>query len=86
MTALSGEAPDDPRGANRGPDAAAGPRRTGIEVPTDAVEAMTGLLREEMEGAAALSVPLVVEVGHGPDRDAAHEILVEKSIRASPFG
>ncbi len=43
-----------------------------FEVPDAEVAATAALLREEMEGAARLSVPLVVEVGHGPNWDAAH--------------
>ncbi|MFW5833633.1 MAG: DNA polymerase I, partial [Pseudomonadota bacterium] len=43
-----------------------------FEAPAGEVARLADLLREEMEGAAALSVPLVVEVGHGPNWDAAH--------------
>lgn len=43
-----------------------------FEVPDSEVAPTEALLREEMEGAAALSVPLVVEVGHGANWDAAH--------------
>ncbi|TVQ38681.1 MAG: DNA polymerase I [Geminicoccaceae bacterium] len=43
-----------------------------LEVPKDEVVATTDLLRHEMANAAALSVPLVVDVGHGTNWDAAH--------------
>jgi DNA polymerase-1 len=36
-----------------------------FEVPSAEVEALTALVRREMEGAATLSVPLVVDVGVG---------------------
>jgi DNA polymerase-1 len=36
-----------------------------FEVPGPELEAVSGLVREEMEGAAQLSVPLVVDVGTG---------------------
>jgi DNA polymerase I len=36
-----------------------------FEVPGPEMEAVTHLVREEMEGAAELSVPLVVDVGTG---------------------
>lgn len=38
-----------------------------FEVPTGEVEALTTLVRECMEGAAELAVPLVVDVGVGPN-------------------
>jgi DNA polymerase-1 len=37
-----------------------------LEVPEGKVEAVAALVREEMEGVAALKVPLVVDVGWGP--------------------
>jgi DNA polymerase-1 len=43
-----------------------------FEVPTSELRATEDLLHAEMTGAAALSVPLVVEVAHGPNWDAAH--------------
>ncbi|MEO1090033.1 MAG: DNA polymerase I [Pseudomonadota bacterium] len=43
-----------------------------FEVPTDEVEATSALVREHMAAAAKLSVPLVVDVGHGANWDAAH--------------
>ena len=43
-----------------------------FEVPRGEVVATADLLRAEMSGAAALSVPLVVDVAHGPNWDAAH--------------
>jgi len=43
-----------------------------LDVPTAEVAAVTALVREEMEGAAVLSVPLVVDVGSGPNWSAAH--------------
>ena len=36
-----------------------------FEVPGPELDAVTALVREEMEGAAKLSVPLVVDVGTG---------------------
>jgi DNA polymerase-1 len=38
-----------------------------FEVPGPEVDAVTALVRQEMEGAASLSVPLVVDVGVGDD-------------------
>jgi DNA polymerase-1 len=38
-----------------------------FEVPTGEVEALTALVKECMEGAATLAVPLVVDVGVGPN-------------------
>ncbi|GAA5511523.1 flap endonuclease Xni [Deinococcus carri] len=38
-----------------------------IEAPEDRADAIAGLTREVMEGAAQLSVPLAVEVGTGPN-------------------
>ena len=43
-----------------------------FEVPRDEQEAMTTLVRTAMEGAIALEVPLLVEVGCGPNWGAAH--------------
>jgi DNA polymerase I len=44
-----------------------------FEVPPGDLEPITALVRHEMEGAAALSVPLVVDVGSGPNWvDAKH--------------
>jgi DNA polymerase-1 len=41
-------------------------------VPEDEIEPTADLIREVMAGAAHLDVPLVVEVGSGPNWDAAH--------------
>ena len=38
-----------------------------FEVPTDEVDVMRDLVREHMEGAASLQVPLVVDIGVGPN-------------------
>ena len=38
-----------------------------LEAPPDEVERVAALVREEMEGAATLDVPLVVDVGTGPN-------------------
>ncbi len=38
-----------------------------LEAPAADMNALTSLVREEMEGVAELSVPLVVDVGTGPD-------------------
>ena len=38
-----------------------------LEAPAADVEALTSLVREEMEGVAELSVPLVVDIASGPD-------------------
>jgi DNA polymerase I len=43
-----------------------------FEVPEDEVEPTADLIREVMATAAHLDVPLVVDVGWGPDWDAAH--------------
>jgi DNA polymerase I len=43
-----------------------------FEVPEAEVEPTTGLIRDVMEQAAHLEVPLVVGIGHGPDWDGAH--------------
>ncbi|HCT40701.1 MAG TPA: DNA polymerase I [Moraxellaceae bacterium] len=43
-----------------------------LEVKADQVDAVTALLREQMESAAQLSVPLLVEVGVGKNWDEAH--------------
>jgi DNA polymerase-1 len=43
-----------------------------FEVPEDEIEPTADLIREVMAGAAHLDVPLVVEVGSGPNWDAAH--------------
>ncbi len=43
-----------------------------VEVRTKDVEALANLLRVEMEQAAALSVPLVVDIGVGNNWDEAH--------------
>jgi DNA polymerase-1 len=43
-----------------------------FEVPRDEQQAMTTLVRTAMEGAIALEVPLLVEVGCGPNWGAAH--------------
>jgi DNA polymerase-1 len=42
-----------------------------FEVPRDEADAVAALVRERMEGAAALSVPLVVDVGIGENWKAA---------------
>jgi DNA polymerase-1 len=38
-----------------------------FEVPAAELDAMRSLVREHMEGAAALQVPLVVDIGVGPN-------------------
>ena len=38
-----------------------------LEAPAADIEALTSLVREEMEGVADLSVPLVVDIASGPD-------------------
>ena len=43
-----------------------------FEVPEAEVTATAQLVKSTMEGAAALEVPLVVDVGHGISWDAAH--------------
>ena len=43
-----------------------------FEVPEDEVEPTADLIRDVMEQAAHLDVPLVVDVGWGPNWDAAH--------------
>ncbi|MGH6902703.1 MAG: DNA polymerase, partial [Geminicoccaceae bacterium] len=43
-----------------------------FEVPADEVEPSADLIRDVMGHAAHLDVPLVVDVGWGPDWDAAH--------------
>ncbi|HET6521614.1 MAG TPA: DNA polymerase, partial [Geminicoccaceae bacterium] len=43
-----------------------------FEVPKDEVGATADLVRRVMTDAAHLSVPLTVDVGHGPNWDAAH--------------
>ena len=43
-----------------------------LEVPQDEVEAVSALVKEKMEAAASLSVPLTVEVGVGDNWLQAH--------------
>ncbi|MCE5232824.1 MAG: DNA polymerase I [Mizugakiibacter sp.] len=43
-----------------------------FEVRADAVEAITGAVRARMAGAAALDVPLLVDIGSGANWDEAH--------------
>ena len=43
-----------------------------FDLPAEELESLTALLREEMEGVYPLDVPLVVDVGHGPDWSSAH--------------
>jgi len=43
-----------------------------LEVPEPALEQVSGLVREAMEGALELSVPLVVDMHHGRDWREAH--------------
>jgi DNA polymerase-1 len=43
-----------------------------FEVPADEIEPTAELIRKVMSQAAHLDVPLVVDVGHGPNWDAAH--------------
>jgi DNA polymerase I len=43
-----------------------------FEVPGDEIAPTAELIRDVMAQAAHLDVPLVVDVGHGPDWDAAH--------------
>ena len=43
-----------------------------FEVPEDEIEPTADLIREIMANAAHLDVPLVVDVGWGPNWDAAH--------------
>ena len=38
-----------------------------LEAPSGAIDELAVLVREEMEGVADLAVPLVVDVGTGPD-------------------
>ncbi len=43
-----------------------------FEVPNDQIEQATVRIRQTMQDAAQLSVPLIVDVGHGKTWDAAH--------------
>jgi DNA polymerase-1 len=43
-----------------------------FEAPESELDMVKMLIREEMEGALELSVPLHVEIGHGPNWAAAH--------------
>jgi DNA polymerase-1 len=43
-----------------------------FEVPAAEIEPTAELIREVMQRAADLDVPLVVDIGHGPNWDAAH--------------
>jgi DNA polymerase-1 len=43
-----------------------------FEVEREAISEVTALVRERMESAGRLEVPLVVAVGHGPNWDEAH--------------
>lgn len=43
-----------------------------FEVPNDEIETAKPLIKEKMESAYVLTVPLTVEVGHGPNWNAAH--------------
>ena len=43
-----------------------------FEVPENEIEEITRLVREEMEGAMALAVPLKVEIGVGSNWSEAH--------------
>jgi len=43
-----------------------------FDLPTEELEPLTTLVREEMEGVYPLDVPLVVDFGHGPDWSSAH--------------
>ncbi|HSQ02923.1 MAG TPA: DNA polymerase, partial [Burkholderiales bacterium] len=43
-----------------------------LEVPDAELQAVTDALPSLMGGVAALAVPLVVDVGHGPNWDKAH--------------
>ena len=44
-----------------------------LELPApEALEALTALVRENMEGVAQLSVPLVVDLGEGKNWREAH--------------
>jgi len=38
-----------------------------VESPHDEIDAVTAIVRREMEGAAELAVPLVVDIGVGPN-------------------
>ena len=43
-----------------------------FEIPADQVDAATGVIRQHMEGAAELAVPLKVDIGVGDNWDEAH--------------
>ena len=43
-----------------------------FDVPVGELEKVTALVTEEMEGAVDVSVPLLVEVGHGHNWREAH--------------
>ncbi len=43
-----------------------------FEVPPDEIDTLSKLLREEMQQAMSLRVPLVVDIGHGPNWAEAH--------------
>jgi DNA polymerase-1 len=43
-----------------------------FEIPDDEIATAEPLIQEKMESAYVLSVPLTVDVGHGPNWNAAH--------------
>jgi DNA polymerase I len=43
-----------------------------FEAPEDEISAVSEMIKKEMEGALQLTVPLKVEIGHGPNWAAAH--------------
>jgi len=45
-----------------------------VEVPLAMKEQAEAIMREEMEGAVSLEVPLTVDIGSGPSWYQAHEL------------
>jgi hypothetical protein len=54
-----------------GGDAAPGARRIGLECPPEELDAVSGMVKREMEGVYQLAAPLVVDIGTGDNWRAA---------------
>ena len=70
--------------ASRGADDPDGPRRAAVRGAEDRAEEIAALVRDRMQSAAPLNVPLTVDVGIGAELEGRQELTATVSEARSP--